>query len=132
MRKLAAVFGIGMVLQAPSPAITVVLTGQSMIRSDLRSTKPAAIPIIKGLLSGEVIFTDARPTPVAVTARAAAGTARRTLGQRRNSYSQIECGARALTEASCARALCATESATRRPDAHRAIRSGASCSRLRA
>ena len=58
MRKLAAVFGIGMALQAPPPAITVVLTGQSMIRSDLRATKPAAIPVIKGLLSGDVIFTN--------------------------------------------------------------------------
>jgi poly-gamma-glutamate synthesis protein (capsule biosynthesis protein) len=41
-----------------STAITIVLTGQSMIRSDLRATKPAAVPAIKALLSGEVIFTN--------------------------------------------------------------------------
>ncbi|HEY2908018.1 MAG TPA: CapA family protein [Vicinamibacterales bacterium] len=47
-----------MALQTPSPSITIVFTGQSMIRSDLRSAKPAAIPIIRGLLSGDVIFSN--------------------------------------------------------------------------
>src|SRR5262245_31376665 len=41
----------------PAP-FTIVLTGQSMIRSDLRTTKPAAIPAIKGLLTGDVVFTN--------------------------------------------------------------------------
>ena len=41
-----------------STAITIVLTGQSMIRSDLRATKPTALPVIKGLLNGDVIFTN--------------------------------------------------------------------------
>src|SRR5947208_3458439 len=45
-------------LAAQSTAITSVLTGQSMIRSDLRATKPAAMPVIKGLLNGDVIFTN--------------------------------------------------------------------------
>ena len=39
-------------------AITIVLTGQSMLRSDLRSTKPAAMPVVKGVLAGDVIFTN--------------------------------------------------------------------------
>ena len=38
--------------------MTVVLAGQSMIRSDLRSTKPAAVAAIRGLLNGDVIFTN--------------------------------------------------------------------------
>ncbi len=37
---------------------TVVLTGQSMIRSDLRATAPAAIPKIRALLQGDVVFTN--------------------------------------------------------------------------
>src|SRR5947207_3442463 len=52
------VCAIAVALSAQSTAITVVLTGQSMIRSDLRATKPAAIPVIKGLLNGDVIFTN--------------------------------------------------------------------------
>ena len=45
-------------LSAQPAAITIVLTGQSMLRSDLRSTKPAAVPIIRSLLAGDVIFTN--------------------------------------------------------------------------
>ncbi len=54
----AAVSALGILLAAQSTPITVVLAGQSMIRSDLRSTKPAAMPVIKGLLNGDVIFTN--------------------------------------------------------------------------
>src|SRR6516225_9988101 len=43
---------------AGSTAISIVLTGQSMIRSDIRATAPAAVPVIKGLLKGDVIFTN--------------------------------------------------------------------------
>src|SRR5262245_11794077 len=49
---------IAVALSAQSTAITIVLTGQSMIRSDLRATKPAAVTVIKGLLNGDVIFTN--------------------------------------------------------------------------
>jgi poly-gamma-glutamate synthesis protein (capsule biosynthesis protein) len=45
-------------LSAQSTPITIVLAGQSMIRSDLRATKSAAIAPIKGLLSGDVVFTN--------------------------------------------------------------------------
>jgi poly-gamma-glutamate capsule biosynthesis protein CapA/YwtB (metallophosphatase superfamily) len=38
--------------------ITITLTGQSMIRSDIRATAPAAVPIIRSLLSGDVILTN--------------------------------------------------------------------------
>jgi poly-gamma-glutamate synthesis protein (capsule biosynthesis protein) len=45
-------------VRAQSNAITITLAGQSMLRSDLRATAPAAVPVIKGLLSGDVIFTN--------------------------------------------------------------------------
>jgi len=45
-------------ISAQSAPITIVLAGQSMIRSDLRATKPAAMAPIKGLLSGDVVFTN--------------------------------------------------------------------------
>ena len=55
---LAAVFCGVASLAAQPAALTVVLTGQSMIRSDLRSTRPAAIAAAKALLSGDVIVTN--------------------------------------------------------------------------
>src|SRR5580692_3789419 len=45
--------------QRPQPApITITLTGQSMIRSDVRATAPRAVPVIQGLLKGDVVFTN--------------------------------------------------------------------------
>jgi poly-gamma-glutamate synthesis protein (capsule biosynthesis protein) len=38
--------------------ITITLVGQSMIRSDIRATAPAAVPVIQGLLKGDVVFTN--------------------------------------------------------------------------
>jgi poly-gamma-glutamate synthesis protein (capsule biosynthesis protein) len=38
--------------------LTITLTGQSMLRSDLRTTAPKAIPGIKSLLQGDVVFTN--------------------------------------------------------------------------
>ena len=43
---------------ANSTAITITLAGQSMIRSDIRETRPAAVPVIQGLLKGDVVFTN--------------------------------------------------------------------------
>src|SRR5215470_7303664 len=45
-------------LSAQPAAITIVLTGQSMLRSDLRTTKPSAVTGIKALLNGDVVFTN--------------------------------------------------------------------------
>lgn len=45
-------------MRAQATAITITLTGQSMIRSDIRMTAPTAVPVIKGLLDGDVIFTN--------------------------------------------------------------------------
>ncbi len=55
---IATICAIAVGVSAQSTAITIVLTGQSMIRSDLRATKPEAMPVIKGLLNGDVIFTN--------------------------------------------------------------------------
>src|SRR5713101_307608 len=43
---------------AQSTAITITLAGQSMIRSDIRATAPTAVPVIQGLLKGDVVFTN--------------------------------------------------------------------------
>ena len=43
--------------QSPVP-ITITVTGQSMIRSDMRATAAAAVPVIQSLLRGDVIFTN--------------------------------------------------------------------------
>jgi poly-gamma-glutamate synthesis protein (capsule biosynthesis protein) len=47
----------------PEPAVlTVTLTGQSMLRSDLRTTAPAAVPRIQSMLKGDAIFTNLEAT----------------------------------------------------------------------
>jgi poly-gamma-glutamate capsule biosynthesis protein CapA/YwtB (metallophosphatase superfamily) len=38
--------------------LSITLTGQAMIRSDIRATAPAAVPAIKALLKGDVNFTN--------------------------------------------------------------------------
>ena len=43
---------------AADNALTITLVGQSMIRSDIRATVPAAVPAIKSLLHGDVNFTN--------------------------------------------------------------------------
>ena len=55
---LAIVRTMGAAPPPQSPAITIALTGQSMIRSDIRATAPAAVPVIQGLLKGDVVFTN--------------------------------------------------------------------------
>jgi len=54
----ATLCAIVVAVSAQSPPFTIVLTGQSMIRSDLRATKPAVLPVMKGLLSGDVVLTN--------------------------------------------------------------------------
>jgi poly-gamma-glutamate synthesis protein (capsule biosynthesis protein) len=55
---LAIVYATGAVAQSQPGAISITLAGQSMIRSDLRETAPAAVPVIQGLLKGDVVFTN--------------------------------------------------------------------------
>src|SRR6266849_3450453 len=45
-----------------SPALTVVLTGQSMIRSDIRLYTPSAVATMSPLLHGDVVFTNFEAT----------------------------------------------------------------------
>ena len=59
---LAMVFATGATVRPQPSTLTITLTGQSMIRSDLRTTAPAAMPIIASLLKGDVIFTNAEGT----------------------------------------------------------------------
>ncbi len=48
--------------QPQAPTFTITLTGQSMIRSDIRAHVPAAVPVIKSLLKGDVVFTNFETT----------------------------------------------------------------------
>ena len=67
-RRLAALACLGVLFAvafamsaAPGPqaqTITITLAGQSMLRSDLRATAPEAVPVIQGLLKGDVVFTN--------------------------------------------------------------------------
>src|SRR6202140_3294306 len=54
----AVVCATGAAPRAQSTPITITLAGQSMIRSDIRGTAPAAVPVIQGLLKGDVVFTN--------------------------------------------------------------------------
>src|SRR5882762_6427118 len=60
--RLAVLFATayaGAAMSAQSaPPITITLAGQSMIRSDIRVTAPASVPIIQRLLKGDVMFTN--------------------------------------------------------------------------
>jgi poly-gamma-glutamate synthesis protein (capsule biosynthesis protein) len=54
----AIVCTMGSAQRPQSAPITISLAGQSMIRSDIRTTAPAAVPVIQGLLKGDVVFTN--------------------------------------------------------------------------
>jgi poly-gamma-glutamate capsule biosynthesis protein CapA/YwtB (metallophosphatase superfamily) len=53
-------------LQAQSPVLSISLTGQSMIRSDIRVHTPSAVATIAPLLKGDVVFTNFEATIVDV------------------------------------------------------------------
>jgi poly-gamma-glutamate synthesis protein (capsule biosynthesis protein) len=56
---LAAAMCLVLAAQTPNPgAILITLAGQSMVRSDIRESAPAAVPAIEGLLKGDVAFTN--------------------------------------------------------------------------
>jgi len=59
---LASLFAIvcatGIAVWPQSTEMTITLAGQSMIRSDIREAVPAAVPVIQGLLKGDVMFTN--------------------------------------------------------------------------
>lgn len=55
---VAIVCAMGAAVWPQSAPITITLAGQSMIRSDIRETAPAAVPVIQGLLKGDVVFSN--------------------------------------------------------------------------
>jgi len=59
---LVSAFTLPEALRAQSPALSITLTGQSMIRSDIRAHAPSAVPIITSLLKGDIIFTNFEAT----------------------------------------------------------------------
>jgi poly-gamma-glutamate capsule biosynthesis protein CapA/YwtB (metallophosphatase superfamily) len=61
---LVIVFTMRGTLRAQSQTLSVTLTGQSMIRSDIRAHAPAAVPTIASLLKGDVVFTNFESTIV--------------------------------------------------------------------
>jgi len=58
------VFTLPGILHAQSSGFSITLTGQSMIRSDVRAHAPSAVPIITSLLKGDVVFTNFETTIV--------------------------------------------------------------------
>jgi len=54
----ASLCAIGAAVWAQSNTVMITVTGQSMMRSDMRTTAPAEVPIIQALLKGDVIFTN--------------------------------------------------------------------------
>jgi poly-gamma-glutamate capsule biosynthesis protein CapA/YwtB (metallophosphatase superfamily) len=55
-------FSMRETLRAQSSGFSITLTGQSMIRSDIRAHAPAAVSVITSLLKGDVIFTNFEAT----------------------------------------------------------------------
>jgi poly-gamma-glutamate capsule biosynthesis protein CapA/YwtB (metallophosphatase superfamily) len=54
----AMICAVSWTVRAQSSPITITLAGQSMVRSDLRKTDPAEVPVIQKLLKGDVRFTN--------------------------------------------------------------------------
>jgi len=59
---LAIALVTGAVVGSESQPMLITLTGQSMIRSDIRTTAPAAVPVIQSLIKGDVKFTNFEAT----------------------------------------------------------------------
>ena len=59
---LAVLFTMGTTAWPQSPPITIILTGQSMIRSDIRLYAPSVVSTMAPLLKGDVVFTNFEAT----------------------------------------------------------------------
>jgi poly-gamma-glutamate capsule biosynthesis protein CapA/YwtB (metallophosphatase superfamily) len=70
---LATIFSIGMVGQPQSALISITLTGQSMIRSDIRARTPDVVSTWARLLKADVVFTNFESTVVEKGESLAAG-----------------------------------------------------------
>ena len=61
---LVIVFTVGKPAWSQSTTLNITLTGQSMIRSDIRVNTPTAVATISPLLKGDVIFTNFEATVI--------------------------------------------------------------------
>ena len=61
---MVVVFAAGVAVWPQSPALSITLTGQSMIRTDIRVHTPTAVATISPLLKGDVIFTNFEATVI--------------------------------------------------------------------
>ena len=61
---VAIVFATGVAVWPQSSTLSITLTGQSMIRSDIRVHTPTAVATISPLLKGDVIFTNFEATVI--------------------------------------------------------------------
>ena len=59
---LTVVLVAAVAVEPQSQPMLITLTGQSMIRSDIRTTAPAAVPVIRSLIKGDVKFTNFEAT----------------------------------------------------------------------
>ena len=64
---MGASLACGTAAAAQDQTISFTLTGQSMIRSDIRAHAPAAVPAIKSFITGDVAFTNFESTVLDVT-----------------------------------------------------------------
>ena len=79
MVLFAIACAIGAAPRPQSTAITITLTGQSMIRSDIRETSPVTVPVVQDLLKGDRLdgssqslrHADAQTDPAGSRARTA-------------------------------------------------------------
>jgi poly-gamma-glutamate synthesis protein (capsule biosynthesis protein) len=55
---LGLVLAAGPALRSQSPALSITLTGQSMIRADIRVHTPSIVSTVAPLLKGDVVFTN--------------------------------------------------------------------------
>src|ERR1700674_1920457 len=62
LRSLGVAVALAAPVWAQPPVLSVTLTGQSMVRSDIRAHAPAAVPTIASLLRGDVVFTNFEAT----------------------------------------------------------------------
>jgi hypothetical protein len=60
--RLAILFTSGLTGWSQSPPIKIILTGQSMIRSDIRLYTPSIVSTMVRLLKGDVVFTNFEAT----------------------------------------------------------------------
>ena len=58
----ASLLTFGPSVLGQSQTLSITLTGQSMIRSDIRAHAPSAVPVIQSLLKGDVVFTNFETT----------------------------------------------------------------------